>query len=87
MLVKLLIVNDDVVLKISITPEVNAELPEDCHFKILPVVPVKVSIELFVPEQTEADPTIEPATEGAVPIMITPFEYAGAEGALVTFAR
>ena len=75
------------VLAISVTFELKLATVDDCHFIIAPTAPDSCSELEFVPEHTVAGPDIVPATDGALPIIITPFEYEGTEGELVTFAR
>ena len=74
-------------LDISITLAVKVEFVDDCHFTILPVVPLNNKFVVLLPEHTELAPDIVPATDCAVAIIITLFENAGAEDALVTLAR
>ncbi len=60
------------VLAISVT-EVKLDVNEDCHLVMDPVSPDTVKTVLLVPEQTDADPEIDPPTllvTDALPVVI-----------------
>jgi hypothetical protein len=58
---------------------------EDCHW-IVPVLPLKVIKVEFVPEQTDVDPLMLPATETGLTVTATLAVVAGAQTLLVTTA-
>ena len=57
-------------LTISVKATEKSEAVEDCHFVILPVLPLNVKVVEFVPEQTVALPAIAPPTEGASTVTV-----------------
>jgi hypothetical protein len=57
----------------------------DCHW-IVPVLPERVSVVLFVPEQTEAAPLTVPATDTGFTVMVALAVFAGEQTPLVTTA-
>lgn len=58
------------VLTISFTPEAKVLEVDDCHFRIEPVYPDNVSVELFTPAHLEVDPKIEPPTDRGLTVIV-----------------
>jgi hypothetical protein len=48
---------------------------EDCHFTTLPTLPERVSVVLLVPEQTVAEPEMEPPKEIGFTVTIVVTEH------------
>jgi hypothetical protein len=57
----------------------------DCHW-IVPVLPLSVSVVLFVPEQTVAAPAMVPATDVGFTVMVALALFAALHTPLVTTA-
>ena len=55
---------------------------EDCHLITDPVCPVKVSVPLFVPEQTDALAPTDPPEGSAFTVMIAAEEFADVQAPL-----
>lgn len=57
-------------LAISVTVPVKSDAEANCHFIILPVLPLKVNTELFVPAHTVADPLMVPPTLAGLTVIV-----------------
>ena len=76
-----------VVVVLTTSVELTQLLVEYCHFTILPVCPDNVNVVLLLPEQTVAEPAIEPPTETGSTVTVASLELAVEHTPLCTTAR
>jgi hypothetical protein len=75
-----------VVVVLAISTGVTQLSVDDCHLVIVPVCPDKVSVVLFVPEQTVVLPATVPPTETGLTVIVASGEFAEEHTPLVITA-
>ena len=74
----------------SVTVPVNPAFVADCHFVIVPVLPLSVIVVEFVPVQTAVDVAVpifaSPPTDAGSTVIVATAEFADEHTPLVTTA-